>query len=201
MKVRFLVNRATQKILYMEAGNNFVNLLLGFLQLSVVSILKVFNGSMEVGSISNIYESLLKLIDSSLLLLLPVAFAPAANPAMDNAVVYRCRNSKNCHLSSVLWFERGCCDTCNAYSMTKAMPIEPPSKMPVDSSVPLMGGIVEHYLSFIIINDLNILPASTIESIVLLNKLKVDKMSDLESVEAVVPPYEASIVFVFNPVH
>ncbi|MCO5610019.1 hypothetical protein L7F22_064254 [Adiantum nelumboides] len=76
-----MVKRATQKILYMEAGNDFVDILLGFLQLPVATILSIFNGRidaddegrgngaatiMEVGSISNVYERLRKLSDASL---------------------------------------------------------------------------------------------------------------------------------------
>ncbi|MCO5571187.1 hypothetical protein L7F22_024921 [Adiantum nelumboides] len=79
MRVRFLVNRSSQKILYMEAGKEFVDMLFGFLQSPVATILSGLRkqADMEVGSarsmepalgnMSNVYESLRRMSSSSLL--------------------------------------------------------------------------------------------------------------------------------------
>ncbi|MCO5608497.1 hypothetical protein L7F22_062708 [Adiantum nelumboides] len=69
MKVRLqLVNRATQKTLYMATGNDFVDLPWASWrqQLPIASILGVSNDEMEVGSIVKVHGSLCKLSDSSL---------------------------------------------------------------------------------------------------------------------------------------
>ncbi|MCO5557163.1 hypothetical protein L7F22_010722 [Adiantum nelumboides] len=222
MKVRLLVNRATQKILYMEAGNDFVDLLLGFLQLPVASILGVFNGDLEVGSIGKVHESLRKLSASSLVvakdkllnppsafqlskknakLLLPSA-AATANPI---TTVYRCSYNAS-HNSIVSLALGGYCNFCGGNSLNTAVSVinnvpaaagcaAAPAAAASSTAAPdtsNVTGFVQHYLSFIITDDLSILPASTIESIVLLNKLKVEKMADLDIVEAVVSSEQAS---------
>ncbi|MCO5577977.1 hypothetical protein L7F22_031815 [Adiantum nelumboides] len=249
MRVRFLVNRSSQKILYMEAGKEFVDMLLGFLQLPVATILSGLRkqADMEVGgarsmepalgSMSNVYESLrrmsssrllvpkegllsppcpLQLIDCSSnespskLLQFPPASIAAERPQAPQvpSVVYRCQNNST-HLSYVSWESGVNCKECadmygrtSSRPMTSAMSIidSPPASFAAvakeaaaakSDAVHHEGGYVQHYLSFIVTDELSILPASAIDSIVLLNDLQVEKLSDLDSVEAVVSPQEA----------
>lgn len=77
------------------------------------------------------------------------------------------------------------CPTCK-YPMTSALT---ESQEPLSTeleSKPAGAGYVKENTTFMITDDMEIYPTSTIKSIVLLNKLKVENMSDLDSLEITV---------------
>jgi hypothetical protein len=76
------------------------------------------------------------------------------------------------------------CARCKSLSMTKDIVESPESLAPkLLSEAP---AITAGYKNFMITDDLEIYPTSAIKSIVLLNKLKVENMSDLDNIEIAV---------------
>ncbi|KAH9309705.1 hypothetical protein KI387_037616, partial [Taxus chinensis] len=64
MNIRLLVNKKSRRIIYGEAGKDFVDLILSFLVLPIGSVMKLLSrveGNRMVGSATNLYESLEKL--------------------------------------------------------------------------------------------------------------------------------------------
>ncbi|GLJ10619.1 hypothetical protein SUGI_0131910 [Cryptomeria japonica] len=64
MTVRFLINTKTQRIVYAEAGKEFVDFLFSFLSMPIGSVLNLlydFESNRNIGSISNLYDSMEKL--------------------------------------------------------------------------------------------------------------------------------------------
>lgn len=181
-RVRFLVNKVSKRILYMEAGKDVVDLLLAFLQLpmaTILSMLREKKGSAQVvklGSISSIYESLQRMSDASLL----VSKEKIINPPCPDL-----RLSKKCQQILVLPSAPRPAISTSQSPFGSMYAIEAASSGfgAATPHVSPAAGYVKEDHSFIITDDLCILPASTIESIVLLNKLNVEKMSDLDSLE------------------
>ncbi|GLJ10629.1 hypothetical protein SUGI_0132060 [Cryptomeria japonica] len=65
MNVRFLINTKTRRIIYAEAGKEFVDFLFSFLSMPIGSVLKLVHESesnrRKNGSLSNLYDSMEKL--------------------------------------------------------------------------------------------------------------------------------------------
>jgi hypothetical protein len=69
--------------------------------------------------------------------------------------------------------------------MTKEIVESPESLDPrlLSEAAAIRAGYVKANTTFMITDDMEIYPTSTIKSIVLLNKLKVENMSDLDNIE------------------
>ena len=64
MNVSFLINTKIQRIVYAEAGKDFVDFLVSLLSIPIIAALNSLNESQSasrVGSVYNLYESILKL--------------------------------------------------------------------------------------------------------------------------------------------
>jgi len=72
--------------------------------------------------------------------------------------------------------------------MTEEIVESPESLAPrlLSEAPAITAGYVKENTTFMVTDDLEIYPTSTIKSIVLLNKLKVKNMSDLDSIEIAV---------------
>ncbi|KAH7352078.1 hypothetical protein KP509_19G028900 [Ceratopteris richardii] len=200
-KVKFLMSKEKQKIVYMEAGKEFVDVLLGLLQLPIVSALSFFatsNGEnrLQAGSLTTLYSSLQKMNASNLLIEKKELLRPPCPPLLARlwkfstdlnlkplpalpATVYKCNYSYSC-MDSVSATRGGNCRKGHKAAMTEAIPLDIADE---DMNTPSSSGFVQSYLTFIVSDDLNIMPASTIESIIMLNKHGVKNLADLYSVD------------------
>lgn len=198
MNLRLLMNEKSGKILYAEAGKDFVDLLFSFLTLptgSVIKLLSHLKCRNRVGSITNLYNSVDKLqsmfmsADKSHLLepsvmctdpndILRIKSAPI--------VYYVCGSQRNCGRGSTHYMAtqsggRCACGQPLGYEvqLQNPVPVEQEPAMPAAAVPSRGGGYVKETVTFIITNKLEISPASTITSINLLNKLNVRDLSDL----------------------
>ncbi len=80
------------------------------------------------------------------------------------------------------------CAKCRRFSMTEEIVESPESLAPrlLSEAPAITAGYVKENTTFMITDDMEIYPTSTIKSIVLLNKLKVENMSDLDNIEIAV---------------
>ncbi|KAH7431468.1 hypothetical protein KP509_08G049800 [Ceratopteris richardii] len=177
LTVKFLVSMERQKILYMEAGKNVVDILLGLLQLPIVSLLGLPPFCFpRATDLTNLFSSFAGMSPSCLLVDKYQLLSPPCPPSL--------KSLKN--LPSSL---RSQSAQCNAgYN---------------DSSFHRFGqnkessGFVQNNLMFIVSDDLRITPSSSIESLMLLKKHDVKSLSDVDSVEANVSSDQASITYLY----
>jgi hypothetical protein len=212
INLRLLINDKTGKILYAEAGKDFVDLLFSFLTLPIGSVMKLlseFKRAKTVGSLTNLYNSVEKLqtmfmnADKSHLLepnvmstnpndILRIQSAPI--------VYYVCGAQLNYggsvhHMATQSGGRCACSRPMNYEVRLQNPSMENSTKSPGSTgssgSVGIGGGYVKETVTFIITGELEISPASTITSINLLNKLNVKDLTDLAERNVSVGPNEA----------
>ncbi|KAH7352082.1 hypothetical protein KP509_19G029100 [Ceratopteris richardii] len=180
-KVKFLVSLEKQKIVYMETGKDFVDVLLGLLQLPIVSALSFFalsNGEnrLQAGSLTTLYSSLQKMNTSRKAIFCILH----ALPFSQNCGNFQ-RILSESHYPCLLWSMYVTPVTSGQMaSIVRAIPVQDGGG---DMKTPATEGFVQSYLTFIISDDLNIIPASTIESIMMLSRHGVKSLADLYSVD------------------
>ncbi|GLJ10615.1 hypothetical protein SUGI_0131860 [Cryptomeria japonica] len=176
MNVRFLINTKTQRIVYAEAGKEFVDFLFSFLSMPIGSILKLLyalESSRKIGSVSNLYDSMEKfpsqfLITDKSQLLDPKFITPYFNNSLSiEAPATQIFVSVENHLVQLRQ------DTYNSGSSSQ-------------TAGQGKSGYVKEMLTFIITDDLKIKGSSTITSITLLNQLNIKDLTDLEERTAIV---------------
>lgn len=236
MDLRLLVNKETEKILYAEAGKDFVDLLFSFLTLPTGSVMKLLSASgrpKKVACITSLYSSVQKLqsvfmnTDKSHLLE-PKFMSPHSSQVLrltsspDPTVYYVCNSlsarNNSCGLSfgatkpypsnsfsfqyngihNISTHSGGLCACGQSISYQVQMQnTNQQDTNPVQGRKGKSGsagggeGYVKETVTFIITDELEISPASTITSINLLNKLSVKDIADLEERTARVGPTEA----------
>lgn len=220
--ISILGDKKSGKILYMEAGKDFTDLLCSFLLLPASTTLGLLfkshivkEGQEAFAGIVNLYGSLLKLQDHYLFVRKEDITAPklptgAASQSMFQLTYsrtdgkperfFRCSYSaKQAHTAghecsnkvSTKYNTR--CKDCHNGNMTVEM-------MLADDSGPLVSfnpalryvkGFVKETVTFIVTDDLEMFPASTIKTFSLLNRLNLCKLEDLESLDVEVDAEKA----------
>jgi hypothetical protein len=204
MDVRLLINKKTGRVLYAEAGKDFVDLLLAFLLLPTGAIIRLLQehgtaSSKSVGSISNVYDSVRKMnaaymITDKSILLEPLQESSPFNglPLLQNSTTpreyYSCPIANNGYgkhqISTVP--DQKC--TCGQEIKTKVILLNHFSSPSSSANSGSPAGYVKDAATFIITDDLNILPISTITGITLLNRLHVKDLSELKETTVTVGP-------------
>ncbi|KAH7352076.1 hypothetical protein KP509_19G028700 [Ceratopteris richardii] len=200
LSVRLLVSKEKRKIIYMEVGSDVVDILLGFLQLPISSAIGLFAFSddtdrLEPCTLFNLFRSLQKMNPSTSLVEKQELLVPPCPPLLTRlcslstatemktlslpAMVYSCSACRS--MSRVSDTSGSRCKQCGRDTMTSGITLDIAARD--NASLPTKG-FVQDNLIFIISDDLNIMPASTIESIMLLNKNGVKSLSDLYSIES-----------------
>lgn len=208
MNLRLLINQKTGKILYAEAGKDFVDLLFSFLTLptgSVIKLLSQLNRSEKrVGCLTNLYSSVEKLqntfmdtdkshlLDPKLMSTLPngilrIQSAPTVyyvcGSQTNRGGCYELSPPTNCggrtHYMTTQSGGRCPCGKDMSYPVQLQNPSAGNSNVDIAGSSGGGGGYVKETVTFIITNELDISSASTITSINLLNKLNVTDLSNL----------------------
>ncbi|CAI5952725.1 unnamed protein product [Closterium sp. NIES-64] len=233
MKVNVLFSKESNKILYLEVGKDFIDLLMSLLRMPTANLLKLL---MESGirikgrlGILNIFSSADKLDDSymkvdkdkilnpsplerssqlcllgrpekrgyftcptgacewSVSLVSGTSCRRCAQPmsrelklcrggAVDSSqTLYTCRSLHR--VGNVYCFH---CPDCGS-QMTNSLTL-----VGSGTGAQMSGGFVKEAVTFMVTDDLEFFPSSTIKSIHLLNSLGVKSMSDLESFETTV---------------
>lgn len=196
MNLRLLINQKTGKILYAEAGKDFVDLLFSFLTLptgSVIKLLSQLNRSEKrVGCLTNLYSSVEKLqntfmdtdkshlLDPKLMSTLPNGILRIQSAP---TVYYVCGSQASrggpTHYMATQSGGRCPCGRDMSYPVELQNPSAGNSSVDIAGSSGGGGGYVKETVTFIITNELDISSASTITSINLLNKLNVTDLTDL----------------------
>lgn len=204
MNLRLLINQKSRKILFAEAGKDFVDLLFSFLTLPTGSVMKLLSPpkfAKRVGCLTNVYNSVNKL-DSMFMnadksrLLEPNVMSADSNELLrvqsSRTNYYLCgaqlsQGGSTHHMAT----QAGGRCACGRPMIFPVKLQNPCNEVNSNSGGSSGGGYVKETVTFIITDELEISPASTITSINLLNKLKVQNLSDLVERNANVGRHEA----------
>ncbi|XVE52740.1 hypothetical protein DITRI_Ditri02bG0147500 [Diplodiscus trichospermus] len=179
VSLKLLIDPNSQRVLFAEAGKDFVDFLFNILSLPVGTVIRLLTKQGMVGCLGNLYDSIEKLGDTYMqstankdALLKPMVYEYSANvplllPDMQSSTSSNLyRRSYNCG-AYVANDPKSICPSCNRVMSQKLTFVNPPKN---DSSLS-EGGYVKGVVTYMIMDDLVVRPMSTISSITLLNKL------------------------------
>ncbi|KAL3620113.1 hypothetical protein CASFOL_035025 [Castilleja foliolosa] len=196
VSLKLLIDTNGKRVLFAEAGKDFVDFLFRIPSLPIGSIINLFKKQELVGSLANLYQSIENLHDSYLQpnqtkdnLLKPVSlvsgFVPllALNEAPAPSTVknlYKCSycGSYGGGSNNVTDDRRAVCPSCKNQMSSPMTYVAPPpeNKNPVSDG----DGFVKGVVTYMVMDDLVVTPLSTISCITLLNKFNVKEVGSLE---------------------
>ncbi|KAK1355392.1 putative Translation initiation factor IF-2 [Heracleum sosnowskyi] len=206
--LKLLVDRNAKRVLFGEAGKEFVDFLFHFLSLPVGTVVKLLSKDKMVGSLGKIYGSIEAMhanymepnVNKEHVLNPKVSSSSLANSpfllgyktddeANGSKVFYRCSRQYNCSLSHVTTDPQVVCPLCGHYMNTELVYVHGPGKeVP---KVEIGSGYVKGLVTYMVMDNLIVKPMSTISSITLLSTFKVKDLSALETLEVCIGKKEA----------
>ncbi|KAK9283767.1 hypothetical protein L1049_012019 [Liquidambar formosana] len=188
VSLKLLIDRKAHKVLFAEAGKDFVDFLFNLLSLPIGTVLRLLPKQSMVGCIGNLYESIENLNETYMqpnqnkdVLLKPNAPPPVANVPLllpDNGIstpastFYSCVNSHR-YVSND---SNVTCPSCNRSMSTEVQYLAPVASNTSASE----GGYVKGLVTYMVMDDLTVTPVSIISGIGVLNKCNVKEFDVLE---------------------
>ncbi|KAK6144358.1 hypothetical protein DH2020_021178 [Rehmannia glutinosa] len=191
VSLKLLIDKQAQKVLFAEAGKEFVDFLIHIFSLPVGTVTNLLRNQENVGSLSNLYQSIENLNDSYIqpnqtkhTLLKPVPEVSGSVPllALNGAPAtakkfYMCTHSSAYSSTSYVSDDPNTvCPQCKGKMTTNVSYVAPPKGQQGSSE----GGFVKGVVTYMVMDDLAVMPLSTISSITLLNKFNIKDVSVLE---------------------
>ncbi|KAG8391022.1 hypothetical protein BUALT_Bualt01G0144800 [Buddleja alternifolia] len=192
LSLKLLIDTKGKRVLFAETDKNCVDFLFHILSLPVATVISLLKNEGLVGSLANIYESLQNLHHSYIqpnqskdTLLKPVPAysapltlllndAPTTTRKTDQKKFYKC---SYCSASYVTEDPTAVCPSCSRKMSMSMSYVAPPAPGPSSGSE---GGFVKGVVTYMVLDDLSVMPLSSISSITLLNKFNVKDVSALE---------------------
>ncbi|KAK5795255.1 hypothetical protein PVK06_036513 [Gossypium arboreum] len=197
VSLKLLIDTKGKRVLYAEAGKDFVDFLFNILLLPVGTVIRLLAKEGMVGCLANLYKSVENLGDTYLLpttnkdtLLKPkyssslAADVPLLLPNTESSTTlgfYRCSYGHNSNCRK--YYANDPTSTCPACSHAMNIPatvVNPLNKVSTSSAVANEGGYVKGVVTYTIMDDLTVTALSTISIIAMLNKFKVQQVDALE---------------------
>ncbi|KAA3481716.1 DUF674 domain-containing protein [Gossypium australe] len=198
VSLKLLIDTKGRRVLYAEAGKDFVDFLFNLLLLPVGTVIRLLAKEGMVGCLANLYKSVENLGETYLLpttnkdtLLKPkyysslAADVPLLLPNTESSTtlrIYRCSygtyksNCRNYYAND----PTSTCPSCSCAMNIPATVVNPLNKVSTSSAVANEGGYVKGVVTYTIMDDLTVTAMSTISSIAMLNKFKVQQVDALE---------------------
>ncbi|XP_030931948.1 uncharacterized protein LOC115957766 [Quercus lobata] len=192
VSLKLVISTEKSKVLYAEAGKEFVDFLFNILALPVGTFIPLLNQEME-GSLGNIYDSIQNISPTYLKpnvkdsLLTPKVYISGDTGGLlqlPNVIKSTHRKLYGCSSScfsmsddseTICWIHRRFTDSVLKYRGT------PSSNNPYFSRGQTDGGYVEELVTYMVMDDLAVKPLSSTASIInLLDKFNVKNMGALE---------------------
>ncbi|KAK9913415.1 hypothetical protein M0R45_037233 [Rubus argutus] len=188
ISVKLLVDKRSQKVLFAEAGKDFVDFLFALLSFPVGTLVRLLSKDGMVGSLGKLYESFENLNDMYVqpnlnrdILLKPKEPAGVPNNLglLTNVetpkVFYQCsRRGYSDQHTYVSENPNVRCPSCANTMSTRMSYVSPPSTASTE------GGFVKGVVTYIIKDDLEVKPNFTIATILQLERFNVKCICDLE---------------------
>ncbi|KAJ3688369.1 hypothetical protein LUZ61_017533 [Rhynchospora tenuis] len=185
--IKLLIDNKSRRVIFAEAGKEFVDFIFSLLALPIGSVIKLLSSASMQGSIGNLCQSV-KNIDSIYLLpnkekstLLEPNIYLSGSPSNlllegeNNSLqpkMYVCQGS-GCSTASLE--KNAICPTCK-YQFNREKTLVFPSKETVEmgTSTGESGGFVRGVVTYMITDNLEVTPMSSISSITLINKFGIN---------------------------
>ncbi|XP_075669004.1 uncharacterized protein LOC142638827 [Castanea sativa] len=198
VRLKLLIDTESHRVLFAEAGKDFIDFLFHILALPVGTFIPLLKKQGMVGSLGSIYESIESLSTTYLqpklnkeTLLKPKAnfsgcgtgvplLLPNVESSSTSMKFYRCERhyGGNCN-DYVANYENAICPSCQNVMTREVRFVDPPSAVSTGSSSS-EGGYVKGVVTYMVMDNLEVKPMSTISSITLLNKFDVKEIGALE---------------------
>ncbi|XP_050250345.1 uncharacterized protein LOC126697402 isoform X1 [Quercus robur] len=199
VSLKLLIDTERERVLFAEAGKEFIDFLLSILELPLGTFIPLFEKQGMVGSFGNIYHSIDNLgtvylqpnVNKETLLKPKLHISggggggsgvPLKSPDFASSAksrkLYRCstedvnkyRPSTSCNLH-VAYHDFSTCPSCH-WSMNMELNfVDPPSTK---------GGYVKEVVTYMVMDDLEVKPMCTTSTFTLLNKFNVKELEVLE---------------------
>ncbi|CAK7325620.1 unnamed protein product [Dovyalis caffra] len=193
MNLKLLVDAKRNKVVFAEAGKDFVDFLLNLLVLPVGTVIRLLQKSTtSVGCIANLYYSLEKLNESYLQpnqnkdsLLKPTIPAQVTNPNIlipgtnkkpEDRKLFYCPG----HPRYVSDIQNSVCGHCTSRRNREVKFVDTNCSTPTDKPNCDQRGYVKDLVTYIVEDDLSVSPMSMIAGVDLLNKFNTTDCSVLE---------------------
>ncbi|KAI6669064.1 hypothetical protein NL676_003949 [Syzygium grande] len=173
VNLKLLVDKSNRRVLFAEGGKDFVDFLLHILTLPVGTVIMLLEKTGMVGSLGNLYNSIEKLNDVYIksskknILLKPKAPASLAEIKFKLPETSLFDSTPKTYYSA----EIPCTDQSHLSNHQLVT-----STAESDDK----GGFVQGVVTYMVMDDLEVMPMSTISSITLLNKFNVKEIGHLE---------------------
>ncbi|TXG49685.1 hypothetical protein EZV62_025560 [Acer yangbiense] len=195
VKLKLLIDTKSKKVLFAEAGKDFVDFLFYLLSLPVSTVVRLLKDEGEVGCLSDLYDSLENLNDTYIqptqnktnLLYhksslpgseLPLLLSGADQFSSTTRNVYMCNSRSPCsrHASET---PNDICPNCRG-TMNVVVSLVNSSSAAANNTSTSSGGFVKGVVTYMVMDNLEVKPMSTISSITLLNSFNVQNVGSLE---------------------
>ncbi|XP_056168986.1 uncharacterized protein LOC115682197 [Syzygium oleosum] len=203
VNLKLLVHKNNRKVVFAEGGKDFVDFLFHILTLPVGTVIGLLEKTGMVGSLGNLYSSVKKLddvyIESSKKDILLKPKAPASlsenqfilpeSSFLDSTpkTYYRCSSRSYTNCSNYVAEDRSAiCPQCrNSMNQTFTFVASPPAGKPSAAASSAAesdgkGGFVQGVVTYMVMDDLVVMPMLAISSIALLNKFNMKQIGHLE---------------------
>ncbi|KAI8539933.1 hypothetical protein RHMOL_Rhmol09G0221300 [Rhododendron molle] len=196
--LKLLIDTKKNRVLFAEAGKDFVDFLFTLLSLPVGAVVRLLNANRMVGCLGNLYESVENLSDTNmqpnqskevLLKPKPAVCSTEASllltgddaPAPAVKKVYKCAKlpsklTADCH-RYFTYDPEAICPSC-FYAMSTEITFVPPKV--ANTGLSGEGGYVKDVVTYMVMDNLVVMPMSTISGIALLSKFNVTNVASLE---------------------
>ncbi|CAI0467692.1 unnamed protein product [Linum tenue] len=200
--LKLLINKKTNKVLFAEAGKDFVDFLFTLLSFPLGTVIKLLSKNRMVGCLGNLYQSIEELGDAffqpkigkATVLNPKIPFRPSGSTLLlsdggedgigsTTRKFYLCPSYHKNH-QHVTDNPQTLCPSCKG-TMSNEMPFvnPPPAAASTDKAVGVNseeGGFVKGVITYMVMDNLEVKPMSTISSITMLNKFNVQEVGALE---------------------
>ncbi|KAL3620101.1 hypothetical protein CASFOL_035013 [Castilleja foliolosa] len=189
MSLKLLIDNKGKRVLFAEAGKEFVDFLIHILSLPVSTVINLLKKQELVGSLAHLYESIENLSDSYLQpnqtkdnLLKPVSMVSGSLPllALNEAPPTTTKNFYKCPICQ--WYvtddTSALCPHCRRQMTTTMTYVA--HTLGDEKFVSEGDGFEKGVVTYMVMDDLVVTPMSTISSITLLKKYNVKEVSSLE---------------------
>ncbi|KAL9388666.1 hypothetical protein Peur_017271 [Populus x canadensis] len=199
MSLKLLIDSKHNKVVFAEAGKDFVDFLLSLLALPVGTVIRLLTKSTMIGCISSLYGSLEKLDESYLQpdqkkdsILKPTITTQVTNPNFllpdtknpENRKLYYCPS----HPGYVSDIQNFVCSYCRSpgFGTTGYMSREVKfvgTNVSASTDTPASdqaGGYVKGLVTYMVTDDLSVSPMSMVSVVGLLNKIEIKDFGVLE---------------------
>ncbi|XP_075668004.1 uncharacterized protein LOC142637921 [Castanea sativa] len=204
VSIKLLIDTKSHRVLFAEAGKDFIDFLFHILSLPVGTFIPLLKKQGMVGSLGSVYESIESLSTTYLQpnvnketllkpkvqissggtevpLLLPNVESSSSSTSMK---FYRCQrnyfsSSSSC-LDYVTNYNNAICPSCRNVMTREIRFVDPPPSAMNTGSSSSEGGYVKGVVTYMVMDNLEVKPMSTISSITLLSKFDVKEIGALE---------------------